>query len=44
MFNLKWGNLYLNWNKIPLSKNLDHKNITLNIDGRLNSLMDFVLM
>jgi diaminopimelate epimerase len=34
MFNWKWGKPVFEWNKIPLKEKIDHKNITLDIDGK----------
>ena len=34
MFNLEMGKPIFEWNKIPLKEKLDHKNITLDINGK----------
>ena len=34
LFKLNMGKPLFNWEKIPLSKNLDHKKISIDIDGK----------
>ena len=41
---LEMGKPIFEWKKIPLKEELDYKNITLNIDGREFTKMDFALM